>query len=464
MGQQALPRQSKERGRLAPIKRSNAEAIASETPALQKMVATPAQLLYFDVMLKTLLVNPPIFDFTAYDFWLRPYGMLRVAGQMKASAGLSFFDYLVNQKTDAWGRGPYIFQETRKPKCFEDIPRRFRRFGRQRAEFRDYLKSRSFDVVLIQTMMTYWYLGVQEVIEDIRKLQPSAKIVLGGTYATLCPSHARALGADLVIERSHLAPLWQMLAIDPQDAAPFLPEGTGKVGVIKITEGCPFRCSYCSASIHYPEFQRRSTPDCIEEFKQLVKAGARNIAFYDDALLFDADRALIPFLEEIVRIDPAVLLHTPNALNARFVTEDLARLMIRAGFTSFFFGLESSNSSWQKATGDKIRSDEFENAVNLLRKAGAQSITTYIIAGHPDTEGQDVESSMRFAHQCRTRILLSEFSPIPGTLDGEKCEKWIDTKEPLSHNKTAFAIRRLGFDYLNDLKAIRRELNAELKE
>ncbi len=27
-----------------------------------------------------LLVNPPIFDFTAYDFWLRPYGMLRVAG------------------------------------------------------------------------------------------------------------------------------------------------------------------------------------------------------------------------------------------------------------------------------------------------------------------------------------------------------------------------------------------------
>jgi hypothetical protein len=59
---------------------------------------------------------------------------------------------------------------------------------------------------------------------------------------------------------------------------------------------------------------------------------------------------------------------------------------------------------------------------------------------------------------------LSEFSPIPGTIDGGKCEKWIETKEPLSHNKTAFAIRRLGFDYLNDLKAIRRELNASLKE
>ena len=415
-------------------------------------------------MLKALLVNPPIFDFTAYDFWLRPYGMLRVAGQMKESASLSFFDYLVKQKTDGWGRGPFIFQETRKPKCFGDIPRQFRRFGRPRAEFRDFLKLRSFDVALIQTMMTYWYLGVQEVMEDLRELQPSAKIVLGGTYATLCPSHAQSLGSDLVIERNHLAPLWHMLAIDPQDAAPFLPDGAGNVGVIKITEGYPFRCSYCSASILYPEFRRRSTHDCIEEFKQLTKAGARNIAFYDDALLFDADRALIPFLEEVVRINHPVYFHTPNALNARFVTEDLARLMVKAGFTSFFFGLESSNSAWQRATGGKVWSDEFENAVNLLRKAGAQSITTYIIAGHPDTDSQGVESSMRFAHQCGTRILLSEFSPIPGTMDAEKCEKWFDAKEPLSHNKTAFAIRRLGFDYLNDLKAIRRGLNSGLKQ
>jgi hypothetical protein len=32
--------------------------------------------------MRLLLVNPPIYDFTAFDFWLRPYGMLRVAGQI----------------------------------------------------------------------------------------------------------------------------------------------------------------------------------------------------------------------------------------------------------------------------------------------------------------------------------------------------------------------------------------------
>ena len=27
---------------------------------------------------KILLVNPPIYDFAAYDFWLKPYGLLYI--------------------------------------------------------------------------------------------------------------------------------------------------------------------------------------------------------------------------------------------------------------------------------------------------------------------------------------------------------------------------------------------------
>jgi hypothetical protein len=58
--------------------------------------------------------------------------------------------------------------------------------------------------------------------------------------------------------------------------------------------------------------------------------------------------------------------------------------------------------------------------------------------------------------------MLSEFSPIPGTVDETKCEPWFDPNEPLSHNKTAFAIRRLGPEYLNELKAATHKLNAAL--
>ena len=43
---------------------------------------------------KILLVNPPIYDFSAYDFWLKPYGLLRVGGYMRGQAELRLFDYL----------------------------------------------------------------------------------------------------------------------------------------------------------------------------------------------------------------------------------------------------------------------------------------------------------------------------------------------------------------------------------
>jgi radical SAM superfamily enzyme YgiQ (UPF0313 family) len=409
-----------------------------------------------------LLVNPPIFDFTAYDFWMRPYGMLRVAGQIQHSCRLSFFDYLVSRKRDAWGRGRFDCREVPKPMPLRDIPRKFRRFGRPRLEFREFLRSGSFDAVLIQTSMTYWYPGVQEVIEDIRELQSSAKIVLGGVYATLCPSHARSLGADLVVEGADLEPLWRLLSTEPGNGVPYWPSESAGVGIIKITEGCPFRCTYCSAPLLWPGFVERPTADCLNELSRLVMMGSRNIAFYDDALLFHADHALIPFLEAAMKAGVRVPFHTPNALNARFMNPALARLMVQAGFASFFIGLESNAPWWQRSTGGKIYPDEFAAAVNCLREAGAHSIVTYIIVGHPDCGSQDLELSIHFAHQCGTRVLLSEFSPVPGTVDGMNSERWADLDEPLSHNKTAFAIRRLGAGCLNDLKALTRSLNSQL--
>ena len=195
-----------------------------------------------------LLVNPPIFDFTAYDFWLRPYGLLRVAAQLQHACRLSYYNFLISTRRDSWGRGRYDGREIQKPEYLRDIPRIFRRFGRPRSEFREFLAAQSFHAVLIQTSMTYWYPGVQEVINDIRELQPSAKIVLGGVYATLCPAHARSLSADLVITGANLDPLWKLLSIEPEMGTPYWPADETGVGILKISEGCPFRCT-CSFSL-----------------------------------------------------------------------------------------------------------------------------------------------------------------------------------------------------------------------
>jgi hypothetical protein len=426
---------------------------------------------------KILLVNPPIYDFAAYDFWLKPSGMLGVAGFLRGRADFKLFDYLDRlapcmsgqQKfeSDRWGRGRFYCQHAPAPPALETIPRYFRRFGLPRNLFTDFLaKEGLFDFVMIQTTMTYWYNGLEEIIEDVHELQPWAKIILGGNYVTLCCDHAQTLGADLLVTGTNLEPLWEYLEIRPDLQQPALWEVYDKlnVGVLKLTEGCPFNCTYCSVPKVYGKFKTRSLEHSLAELELLCRLGAGNIAFYDDALLFEADKVLVPFLNDVLKRNLRMNFHSPNALNARFITRDLAELMVQAGFKTFYLGFESASKQWQKRTGAKVFSDELAQATRYLINAGAEpeNITAYQILGHPHIDIQQLEASMRFVNSLGIRGMLADFSPIPGTPDGEYCRKWVDLNEPLMHNKTAFPIIVLGFDESNRLKDLQRKFNRSL--
>ncbi len=426
---------------------------------------------------RILLLNPAIHDFAAYDFWLKPYGLLSVAGRLRGRAELKLFDYLDRLHTsapieklraDAWGRGEFHNEPLDKPALFKNIPRNYRRFGLPRSEFRAFLeREEPFDFALIQTVMTYWYPGVREAIADLRARSPRTKIVLGGVYATICAAHAKTLGADFVLEGLNLDPLWQFLNIEPNSKG--LPSwelyDRLETGVLKLADGCPFKCTYCSVPQVYPTFHSRPMERSLAEMDYLIERGARHAVFYDDALLYQPDKILVPFLKEALKRGARLNFHTPNALNARFISKELAELMVAGGFKVIYLGFESSAYEWQKKTGGKVYSHELARAIENLCAAGAkiENIAAYLILSHPNADQQNVEESMRFANDLGIRVMLSEFSPIPGTPDGEMCRKWIDLDEPLNHNKTAFPIVFMGEEKVNRIKNLSRELNGKLR-
>ncbi len=77
------------------------------------------------------------------------------------------------------------------------------------------------------------------------------------------------------------------------------------------------------------------------------------MAFYDDALLYRPEQILKPFLKEILCRNIEVNFHTPNALNARFIDREMARLMVATGFKSFYLGFESSAYACKKRPAAK---------------------------------------------------------------------------------------------------------------
>lgn len=430
---------------------------------------------------RILLVNPPVYDFTAYDFWVRPLGVLTAAGLFGGDCETSLFDFLdrfhpgagakVKAGNGRFNRGPYPAKRVKKPEVFSGIPRIYKRHGLAGSLFESFLGEKGpFEFAIIQTMMTYWYEGVDEVIKTLRKFSPGCRIILSGFYARACAGHAETLAPDHIITDCDFSDLFDILQTAP---GPYRPPAWGlyphlPAGVMKLTHGCPCKCTYCAAPLTGPAFTTRPLEHAITDLHKLLDIGARDIAFYDDALLHRPGLIFKPFLEYVIDkgINEKVNFHTPNALHCRHLDGPIARLMVRAGFKTFYLGVESGSDSFHKRTGSKVTADETANAVQNLLDAGAspQSITAYEMLGHPLGDLQRIENSMRFVNSLGVRVMLSDFSPIPGTPDGELCRQYVDLNEPLTHNKTFFPIKLLGAERVNYFKQLRKDLNNSLKK
>jgi hypothetical protein len=143
-----------------------------------------------------LLINPWIYDFTAFDLWSKPLGLLYIASFLRSNGfRISYIDCLALKKIKKkYGTGNFCREIVAKPKILKDIPRHFARYGMTEKEFRSLLRAvEPPDAILVTSIMTYWYPGPARVVEIIREELPGIPVVLGGIYATILPDHAQKI-------------------------------------------------------------------------------------------------------------------------------------------------------------------------------------------------------------------------------------------------------------------------------
>ncbi len=434
-------------------------------------------------MIKAIVVNPPVYDFTLYDFWLKPYGALRVYNFLKSSGkvDVSFFDFLDRYSPyvdsygfrfkDEFGKGKFIGVEVEKPQILSFVRRKFKRFGIPLEYYVRLIKGFKPEFVLIYTGMTYWYPGVKEVIEATRNiLANEVKIITGGVLSTLLPEFVKELGADNVISGEAFNPLSEIFDIKYRSDMAILPSwslyGYLPYIVIRLTEGCPFRCPYCASYLLKPVFRILDIERVLREVERWTEKGVKNVAFYDDALLVRKKDAFIPFLEKVIERGIKANFHTPNALHARFIDMDTAILMKRAGFKTIYLGFETSDESKQRELGGKVYTNEFDRAVGNLLKAGFErkNITAYIFMGLPEMSIDEVENALYHVNSLGIKAMLSEYSPIPGTPLGDRTIKEYNIDDLLLTNCSVFPLISMGYEAVQYLKHLKNRLNASVNE
>jgi len=392
-----------------------------------------------------LLVNPWIHDFAAYDVWAKPLGLLTLASILRYHGfNITYSDCLDRfhpkaLQTDPFarhGRGPYLKTKIPKPGGLEDVPRNFSRYGIRKKWFReDLLSIQKPDLVLVTSMMTYWYTGVKETIGVIKDTFPDVPIVLGGIYASLCHEHAQKYSGAHRIEAGpgeecilnlvdDYAGFSVKARFDPDDIDTYPYPAFDlqrKIAYIPLltSKGCPFTCKYCASHFLNPKRMVRNPESVVEEIRCWhEKYKVKDFVFYDDALLVDAEKHAVPMLEGIINTGLKVRFHTPNAVHIREISRQTARLMLRAGFKTLRLGLETTDFDLRNELDKKVTVAEFVRAVTCLREAGFDKnmMGVYLLAGLPGQKTELIENSIETVRQMGATPILAYYTPIPHTV------------------------------------------------
>jgi radical SAM superfamily enzyme YgiQ (UPF0313 family) len=438
---------------------------------------------------RILLINPWIHDFAAYDFWARPMGLLYLAAILRLHGFQIFYIDCLDRfhHESKWGkketvgdrfmtvgkkdgRGPYLKTPIPKPQGLENIPRNFSRYGIKPEWFIGDLSAIPRpDLILVTSLMTYWYSGVKETIDMTKTMFPDIPVICGGIYATLCHDHAvSTLSADHVVSGPGEEIILKIAsdftgysvsakfdakdlstypypAFDLQRKIPYVP--------LMTSRGCPFSCAYCASSFLHPEHMIRPQTHVLEEIEFWhEKFGVNNFAFYDDALLVDSENHALKLFEAIIRKDLRVKFHTPNALHIREIDPKTAQLMYRVGFETIRLGLETAAFEKRNQLDRKVTEGEFYRAVSCLLKAGfkKEQIGAYLLVGLPEQDMDSVATSVEVVKNTGITPVPAHYSPIPHTRLWKKAvqsSRYDLESDPVFTNNAIFPCSRDQFSW-----------------
>jgi radical SAM superfamily enzyme YgiQ (UPF0313 family)/2-polyprenyl-3-methyl-5-hydroxy-6-metoxy-1,4-benzoquinol methylase len=287
-----------------------------------------------------------------------------------------------------------------------------------------------------------------------RKMFPAARIVAGGTHATILgKDYLRQCEAfDAVVRGPGEAP-FAMLAEDRDPATvpqvivrhgegfqenpargkfdlsePALPArdlvnlhqypGTShrlfQQTVIMASRGCPFGCCFCSNAVWGRRWRPRTVGSVVEELKAIATMGFAQVFFQDDTL--NANPAwTLELFEAIRKASLGLEYKVEFRANAALVPERLLDAAAACGVREIFYGVESGNDAVREAAGKNLPREEIVRALRLTKERGIATLCAFIV-GLPGETAETVRQTIGFAKELDPDAAgFSIATPFPGT-------------------------------------------------
>ena len=175
-------------------------------------------------------------------------------------------------------------------------------------------------------------------------------------------------------------PLWELIDIDKYDSLS-----------LQFTRGCPFNCDFCNVTALLGHRMRlKTTSQLIAELDKIYSLGWHRSIFIVDDNFIGNKRILKK------EVSPAMIEWRKGKKGCNFTTEasinlsdddELINLMVKAGFTQVFVGIETPDDlALAECSKSQNRNRDLVSSVKKLQQMGLQVMGGFIVGFDSDDE------------------------------------------------------------------------------
>ena len=177
---------------------------------------------------------------------------------------------------------------------------------------------------------------------------------------------------------------------------------------VKISEGCNRTCSFCAIPLMRGQHVSRTIESIVEEAKQLVKRGVKEIMLIAQELTYYGldiykKRELPRLLNELAVIPGIEWIRLHYAYPSKFPMEILDAMNAHDNICKYLdMPLQHASNNMLKAMKRNITREEMEELIAAIRvKVPGICLRTTLIAGFPGETREDVEEMKDFLTRMR---------------------------------------------------------------
>ena len=198
---------------------------------------------------------------------------------------------------------------------------------------------------------------------------------------------------------------------------------------IEFNRGCPFNCSFCSATRFWRQSVRKHNKmKILVELRQLIDLGYAGKVSFEDETIDLRSQELKDFIKGLKAESRRK--YSFDYLVTRYDTLDQEglRQLHELGLRDILIGLESGSRRILESINKKIDLEDFPKSCRLIKESGLR-VNVFIIVGLPGESEESFRETYAylenlFDERLISNILVSYFQPYQGTDSFQKMQEY----------------------------------------